>query len=83
MNVSVTNKFSVLLQKKQDKEGRFIPLAEVAEKTNIHRKTLYQWEKGIVTRYDEKVIDALCAYFEVDMGELLVYTPNEKPKKTK
>jgi transcriptional regulator with XRE-family HTH domain len=74
MNVPIKNNFAVLLQKKQDKEHRFIPLSEVAQATGITRKTLYQWEKNVITRYDPKVIDALCEYFGVTLSELLDHT---------
>ena len=74
MNVPISNNFAVLLQKKQDKEHRFIPLSEVAQATGITRKTLYQWEKNTLTRYDPKVIDALCEYFGVTLAELLSHT---------
>lgn len=74
MNVPISNNFAALLQKKQDKEHRFIPLAEVAQATGITRKTLYQWEKNTLTRYDPKVIDALCEYFGVTLSELLSHT---------
>jgi transcriptional regulator with XRE-family HTH domain len=82
MNVPISNNFAALLQKKQDKENRFIPIAEVAQVTGIHRKTLYQWEKNIITRYDPKIIDALCEYFGVTLPELLNHTlpaEDEKP----
>lgn len=78
MSVPISNNFAVLLQKKQDKEHRFIPLAEVAQDTGITRKTLYQWEKNSLTRYDPKVIDALCEYFGVTLAELLNHTLPEK-----
>ena len=74
MNVPISNNFAVLLQKKQDKEHHFIPLSEVAQATGITRKTLYQWEKDTLTRYDPKVIDALCEYFGVTLSELLNHT---------
>jgi putative transcriptional regulator len=86
MNVPISNNFAVLLQKKQDKENRFIPLSEVAQATGIHRKTLYQWEKNIVTRFDTEIVDRLCGYFGVTLSELLNHTlPAEvaPPKKKK
>ncbi len=87
MSVPISNNFAALLQKKQDKEHRFIPLAEVAQATGITRKTLYQWEKNHLTRYDPKVIDALCEYFGVTLSELLNHTMPVKdetqPKKKK
>jgi len=80
MNVPITNNFAVLLQKKQDKENRFIPLSEVANATGIHRKTLYQWEKNVVTRFDTDMVDKLCDYFGITLSELLDHTPPKKKK---
>jgi putative transcriptional regulator len=86
MNVPISNNFAVLLQKKQDKENRFIPLSEVAQATGIHRKTLYQWEKNTVTRFDTEIVDRLCGYFGVTLSELLNHTlpaKDDPPKKKK
>ena len=80
MNVPISNNFAVLLQKKQDEENRFIPLSEVAQATGIHRKTLYQWEKNIVSRFDTDIVDRLCKYFGVSLSDLLNHTlPAEDP----
>ncbi len=80
MNVPISNNFAVLLQKKQDEENRFIPLSEVAQATGIHRKTLYQWEKNIVSRFDTEIVDKLCKYFGVSLSDLLNHTlPAENP----
>jgi transcriptional regulator with XRE-family HTH domain len=81
MNVPIKNRFAQLLDEKQKSEDRFIPLAEVAGETRISRKTLYAWEKNIITRYDPKVIDALCEYFGVGLSELLDHIPPPKKKK--
>lgn len=81
MNVPISNRFAELLQKKQDEENRFIPLSEVAQATGIHRKTLYQWEKNIVTRFDTEMVDKLCEYFGVTLSELLNHTPPPAKKK--
>ena len=81
MNVPINNKFAQLLQEKQQKENRFIPLSEVAHTTGIHRKTLYQWDKNIVTRFDTEIIDRLCEYFGVTLPELLSHTPPPAKKK--
>jgi transcriptional regulator with XRE-family HTH domain len=79
MNVTVNNKFAVLLAEKQVKERRNIPLAEVAEATGISRRALYAWENNSVHRFDDAVINALCQYFGVKPGELFEYIEDEKP----
>ena len=81
MSVPISNRFAELLQKKQDSENRFVPLSEVAQATGIPRKTLYQWEKNIVTRFDTKIVDKLCEYFGVSLSELLDHVPPPPKKK--
>lgn len=87
MNVTINNRFGVLLAEKQKEERRNIPLAEVSEKTGISRRALYAWENNTVSRFDVPVINALCKYFGVHPGELFEYVPDPpeppEPKKTK
>jgi len=79
MNVTVNNRFAVLLAEKQIKERRNISLQEVAEETGIARQTLYKWENNSVNRFDTPIINALCQYFGVKPGELFEYIEDEKP----
>lgn len=67
----ITNRFGILLAEKRIKEKRNIPLSEVADKTLIARTSLFSWANNTVTRYDERVIDALCEYFNCGVGDLL------------
>jgi putative transcriptional regulator len=83
MLVPISNRFAKLLAEKQEKENRFIPLAEVASDTKVSRKTLYKWEKNIVDRFDREVIEKLCKYFGVDLSDLLEYTPDDTQPKQK
>jgi len=82
MKISISNNFASLLEEKQRKENRFIPLAEVAKDVKISRRTLYKWQNNSVTRYAPEVIDALCKYFGVTLSELLIHTlPADNKKK--
>jgi putative transcriptional regulator len=84
MNVTINNRFAILLAEKRIKERRNIPLAEIAEKTGVSRRALYAWENNTVTRFDVPVIDALCKYFGVNPGDLFEYIEDEKkPTKKK
>ncbi len=73
----ITNKFAELLNEKQIKENRYIPLAEVAKETGISRRAIYAWENNTVTRFDMSVINALCDYFEIEPGELFQYAKDD------
>lgn len=72
----INNRFGVLLAEKQMNERRRISLSEVARETGIAWPTLQAWANNTVTRYDAPILDALCAYFGVQPGELLEYVPN-------
>ena len=83
MNVTINNRFAVLLAEKQVKERRNIPLAEVAESTGISRRALYAWENNDVHRFDDVIINALCRYFAINPGELFEYIPDDNSPKAK
>ena len=59
-----------LLADKEFKESRRVTLDEVAKSTGVHRTTLSKIanQKGYNTSTD--VLDKLCAFFEVGVGEL-------------
>ncbi len=79
MDVTVNNRFAVLLAEKRVKERRNISLAEVAEDTGVSRRALYAWENNNVNRFDVPVINALCHYFKIKPGDLFEYVPDEMP----
>ncbi|NUM77656.1 helix-turn-helix transcriptional regulator [candidate division KSB1 bacterium] len=79
MNVTVNNRFGILLAEKRKNERRNISLSEVAEATGISRQALYKWENNSVNRFDVPVINAICQYFGIQPGELFEYVPDEKP----
>ena len=83
MNMTVNNRFAVLLAEKRIQERRNISLQEVALKTGITRKTLYSWENNKVNRFDVSVIDALCNYFEIEAGDLIQFIRNKPDDKKK
>lgn len=58
------------------KEGRRVPLTEVAERAGIDRKALTRLEAGDTERYDGDVLAKLCAFYGVGLEALLEYDPN-------
>ena len=59
-----------LIADKEFKEGRRITLAEIAQETGLHRATLSKLanQKGYNATTD--VLDKLCVYFGVDVGDV-------------
>ena len=62
-----------LLAEKQFKEGRRVPLKELADTTGISRVTLSKMvnQRGYGTLTDH--LDRLCAYFNCRLSELAEY----------
>ena len=83
MDVTVNNRFSILLAEKRVQEKRNIPLTEVSKVTGIPHKTLFAWANNAVTRFDVHVSNAVCKYFEIKPGDLFEYVPDEVPAKKK
>jgi putative transcriptional regulator len=81
--MTVNNRFAILLDKKRVKERRDISLQDVAKATGIARKTLYAWQNNSVKRFDVPVINALCQYFDIELGELFEYVKDKPTTKKK
>jgi len=57
---------------------RRVHIAEVARSTGLARNTVSAIYHDRVARFDRATLDALCRYFECDIGDLLHYVP-ERP----
>lgn len=62
-------------QRKEMERGERISVAEVARATGIQRNTIQSLLDDKPTRFDGKVLSALCQYFDVPTGAIpfLVY----------
>lgn len=78
MTIKISNRFRILLAEKATRERHGIAINDVQRDTGIAWSTLNSWANNQVTRYDAPVIQALCDYFQCQVGELLVYD-KEKP----
>ncbi len=73
--VTIRSRFVILLAEKGLKENRRITIAEVSRDTEIDQRTLGQYAKDKIKRYDSFVLDRLCKYFGCQVGDLIVYAP--------
>lgn len=67
-----------LVADREFREGRRITLEEIAQATGIHRTTLSRLanQKGYNTTTE--VLDKLCGYFGVDVGDLAQHIKEEE-----
>lgn len=71
MDMTVTNRFSVLLREKEKKEKRKISLLQVSRETGIPYKTIYAWSSNAITRFDVVMLERLAEYFRVSALDML------------
>lgn len=76
----VVNYFRILLAQKATKQQQNIALMDVQRETGIAWSTLNSWANNQLTRYDAPVIISLCEYFDCQVGDLLVFEREDKPK---
>ncbi len=62
----------------QAKVGRLITIQEVAGATGLDRKAIARLEENKTERYDGDVLAKLCAYYGVDVEDILEYVPENK-----
>lgn len=67
-----------LLSQREAQEKRRISYREVANTTGLEPSTISRMARDKVTRFDAETLSALCAYFECELGELLVYEKDEQ-----
>lgn len=73
MTGKIVNHFRILLAQKATRLQKNIALQDVQRETGIAWSTLNAWANNRVTRYDAPVIQALCEYFDCQVGDLLVF----------
>lgn len=71
MQMTVTNRFAVLLKEKEKKEKRTISLLQVSRETGIPYKTIYAWAANAITRFDAVMLERLAEYFDVSALDML------------
>jgi putative transcriptional regulator len=77
MLMVIVNRIDQLIREKQAEWERDITYEEISEATGIAKSTISRMKsdgKGI--RYD--VLNGLCFFFGCQVGDVLVYTPDDK-----
>lgn len=56
---------------------RKLKISDVARETGLHRNTVTLLYQETATRVDIEAIDALCRYFDINVGELFQFLPEK------
>lgn len=65
------NRFLTFLAQKEIKEQRRIKINEIVAATGVSFTTVQRWMRNEVSKIEGTVIEAFCAYFDCDIGDLL------------
>jgi len=55
-----------------------LKISDVARETGLNRGTITRLYQESVERFEADALNALCAFFECQIGELLEYVPDEE-----
>jgi putative transcriptional regulator len=69
----VRNRLLELIQEKERKIGRRVKQHDIAEFAGVSDHTIIAWIRNEVTRFDAKLIENLCNYFNCDIADLLYF----------
>ena len=70
-----------LIAEKEIQEGKRVTLEMISDETGIHRTTLSKISNNKDYNTTIDVLDRLCAYFDVPLGELAEYVKVDKKDK--
>lgn len=65
----------MLVNNKEQREGRRITNKEIAKATGVSMPTITRWMRNEVTKIDTPVLEAFCKYFDCDIADLLYLEP--------
>jgi len=66
-----------LIAAKEMRENRRISYREIEAETSISSSTLSRLGKNKMRQFNDKLLSALCHYFNCQVGDILQYQPGE------
>jgi DNA-binding Xre family transcriptional regulator len=67
------NRLLELIHERESKIGRRIRQHDIAAFAEVRDHTITAWIHNEVTRFDARVVERLCDYFQCDVGDLLYF----------
>lgn len=77
--MAVRNRLIDLISEKQKRLQRRLEIKEIADATGVSRQAIYKWLNNDAESLYLKTVDAFCKYFECQVGDLLIYEPDDEP----
>lgn len=77
-NMVIINRLKALIVEKEMRENRKLTYRKIAEETGISTTTIVKYTTQQVERVDLTTLETLCEYFNVGLGELLIWNREVK-----
>lgn len=75
--MAIFNRIKILIAEKELREHRKLPYRTIADETGISLSTINDYLNQNIGRYDKRVLEAFCRYFNCQPGDLLVYSADD------
>ena len=69
----IKNRLPVLMA-----ENGIKTMTELSEKTGLDKNTISNWYNQKLKRYSTDTLNTLCNFFNCQIGDLLIYVPEEE-----
>jgi putative transcriptional regulator len=76
----IQNRLKILIAQKELAEGRRLTYKVICGETRLSATTLTSYVTQNVNRFDASTLEALCAYFDCQPGDLLEYVPSDSDR---
>lgn len=73
--MTVRNRLGVLIEERATATGKRPRMRDIARQTDISPETLYSYVRQEPARFDGKVLEGLCRYFNVGIEKLIYFDP--------
>jgi DNA-binding Xre family transcriptional regulator len=67
------NRLLELIQERERTIGRRVKQRAIAEFAEVTDHTIINWIRNDVSRFESRVVERLCEYFNCDVGDLLYF----------
>jgi len=75
--MAIKSNLKVLIARKSQDEGRRVTYRQISEATGISTNSITKIATNQFEMIGRSTMERLCAYFQVGLGELLEYVPDE------
>lgn len=71
----IKNRLAILMA-----ENGIKTMQEISKKTKIDKNTISNWYNQKITRFSSETLNTLCKFFNCQVGDLLIYVPDDKKR---